>query len=138
MVKQYGHNYLFSRRSIGSATPIAPIPSFVAYIVKRMMDSGVYSTRPDQLIVGLYRGAFKHGITAHVDHEKFGPEIAGLSLLSARKMVFQRLADGHKEIVMLEPRSLYVMRPPVRDSWKHSIRPQKGDDRISLTFRTVL
>jgi DNA oxidative demethylase len=69
------------------------------------------------------------GIGWHRDAPMFG----------ACRFRFRRDHAGRSEsrTVMLEPRSLYMLRGPARVQWQHSI-PSTKALRYSITFRTVL
>lgn len=77
------------------------------------------------------------GIGWHRDRPVFG-DVIGVSLLSACRFRFRRRVGERWERAaqILAPRSIYLMRGPVRTAWEHSIPP--GDElRYSVTFRTL-
>jgi alkylated DNA repair dioxygenase AlkB len=78
------------------------------------------------------------GIGWHRDAPMFGPIVAGVSLLAACRMRFQRKTKIGRETAewVLEPRSAYVLSGEARRCWQHSIPPTKAL-RYSITFRTV-
>jgi alkylated DNA repair dioxygenase AlkB len=77
------------------------------------------------------------GIGWHVDLERFGPEILGLSLLSAADLRFRPRSRRLEPVpVRLPPRSAYVIGGEARATWEHHLPPVKTT-RVSLTFRTM-
>jgi len=78
------------------------------------------------------------GIGWHRDAPMFGPAVIGISIASACRFRFRRDHAGQSEsrTLMLEPRSLYILRGAARVQWQHSIPPTKAL-RYSITFRTV-
>eukprot|EP01134_Creolimax_fragrantissima_P004747 CFRG4747T1 len=60
-------------------------------------------------------------IMHHVDNDYAGDYVVGLTLLSPRVMEFKQ-RDGNGKVQMLvEPRSLYIMRREMRHKWTHAI-----------------
>jgi alkylated DNA repair dioxygenase AlkB len=64
-------------------------------------------------------------------------DVVGVSLVSATRFRFRRQAGTRWEraSLLVEPRSVYVMRGPARDEWEHSI-PPVDTLRYSITMRT--
>jgi alkylated DNA repair dioxygenase AlkB len=102
---------------------------------------------PDQLIVNEYNPG--QGIASHVDCEPcFGDTIISLSLGSTCIMDFINKRTKEKIEILLEPRSLVVLKDDARYQWTHGIVGKKADyfkgqkyertTRISLTFRNVI
>ena len=65
-------------------------------------------------------------------------DVIGISLLSACTFRFRRQSGARWEryAVTAEPRSIYLLRGPVRWEWEHSI-PAVETLRYSITFRTL-
>jgi alkylated DNA repair dioxygenase AlkB len=65
-------------------------------------------------------------------------DIVGVSLLSRCRFRFRRkTATGWaRHTVLLEPRSVYLLRGQVRNGWEHSI-PPVDHLRYSITFRSL-
>lgn len=97
--------------------------------------------------LGLPQRAFIHALVSeyrpgtpigwHRDKPAYGI-IAGLSLAGVGTLRFRPyLAQDARHTVSLElaPRSLYVMRGPIRHAWQHSMPPMRGL-RYSITLRT--
>ena len=78
------------------------------------------------------------GIGWHRDTPMFGPAVIGISIASACRFRLRRGNAGQSEsrTLMLEPRSLYILRGAARAQWQHSISPTEAL-RYSITFRTV-
>jgi hypothetical protein len=78
----------------------------------------------------------------------FTDTIISLSLGSSCVMDFTRVSTGDKISVLLEPRSIVVLKDDARYQWMHIIAARKGDlfqgepitreRRVSLTFRKVI
>jgi alkylated DNA repair dioxygenase AlkB len=73
----------------------------------------------------------------HKDRPVF-EDVIGISLLSACTFRFRRQSGAKWEryAVTAEPRSIYLLRGPVRWVWEHSI-PAVETLRYSITFRTL-
>jgi alkylated DNA repair dioxygenase AlkB len=73
----------------------------------------------------------------HRDRPVF-KEVIGISLLSPCRFRLRRRAGGtwQRQSLILEPRSAYLLRGPVRKEWEHSIPPAEKL-RYSVTFRSV-
>jgi alkylated DNA repair dioxygenase AlkB len=113
----------------------APVPDFLAPlrdIAARF--AGVASAALEQALVTEYcPGA---AIGWHKDRPMFG-DVVGISLLSPCVLRLRR-KDGsrwQRASLTVEPRSIYLLRGPVREEWEHSI-PAVDRLRYSVTFRT--
>jgi alkylated DNA repair dioxygenase AlkB len=73
----------------------------------------------------------------HRDKKAFD-DVIGVSLLSACQFRLRRRSASRWEryTLTLEPRSIYLMRGPVRTEWEHSI-PEVEALRYSITFRSL-
>ena len=74
----------------------------------------------------------------HRDRSVFG-DVIGISLLSGCKFRLRRKLGGLWERcnLVVEPRSVYLLRGASRSEWEHSI-PAVNQLRYSITFRNVL
>ena len=146
-VQHYGYKYNYKAQAVTSELQLGPIPDWLGGLCKRLYEEGVFSERPDQVIINEYLPG--QGITPHIDCVPcFGETIASLSLGSPCVMEFSQPEAKRKEPVLLEPRSLVVLEGNARYRWQHSIPQRKTDiysgqrfsrgRRISLTFRTVI
>ena len=117
--------------------PGPPVPEFLIPLQERVAE--LLKTEPAalaEILVTQYPpGAV---IGWHRDAPMFGPDVAGVSLLSPCRMRFQRGKGTNRETyaLALEPLSAYVLSGPARSTWQHSIPPMKSL-RYSVTFRTL-
>lgn len=133
-VVHFGLRYDYEGRGL---TPAAPLPERL----RRLRDRSAAFVDEDpeafvETLVSRYPpGA---GIGWHRDAPMFGPEVVGVSLLSACSMRFQRRRAGVREVhtAELAPRSVYALTGAARWSWQHSI-PTTPALRYSVTFRTL-
>lgn len=121
------------------------MPEWGIVLSERMLAVGITLRPFDQLLVNEYLPG--QGISLHRDYETFDDTVVSLSLLSPCVMDFSRVADGSKESLLLERRSLLVLSGPARHEWQHGIAGRKNDiwqgvkipreRRLSVTFRSV-
>ncbi len=146
-VQHYGYKYDYRSRSIDDSMCLGPIPKWLRPLRERLVERGLFSALPDQVIVNEYEPG--QGIRDHVDCEPcFGPTIVSLSLGSACVMNFTERGTAHRVACLLERRSAVVLRDQARYDWTHGIPARKKDvwlgetirraRRISLTFREVI
>lgn len=133
------------------------IPSDLSWLIERFVSKGVFAADmiPQYCIVNEYVDA--QGISPHVENVSFAEPVVGLSLLSPVHMRFHELAQadggsvrsgkaakakktGRVEDVLLEGRSLCIMRGDSRWKWQHEVPRNRrgrgiGWKRVSLTFR---
>jgi alkylated DNA repair dioxygenase AlkB len=131
-VLEFGLEYDFTTRA---ATPTQSFPEFLSSIRERAaVFAGLQVTSLVEGMVSEYTPGAPIGW--HRDAPQFGT-IIGISLNSASRMRFKPYkAEGKIVSLTLEPRSIYVMRGPVRWRFQHSIPPVK-ELRYSITFRTL-
>ena len=142
--QHFGWSYDYLKRTL---SPAAAIPYWAALLGQRLQDERIFDSLPNQIIVNDY--APNTGIAAHIDHvQSFGPVVASLSLNSHCVMNFRRGSKTAPPIpILLEPRSLLVLRDAARFEWFHDIPESHvhyfGNSeivrgrRVSLTFRTA-
>lgn len=77
------------------------------------------------------------GIGWHRDRPVF-KDVIGVSLLAPCRFRLRRRSGGgwQREAIILEPRSAYLLRGPIREHWEHSIPPAESL-RYSVTFRSL-
>ena len=129
--------------SYGKVGDMPPIPDWGQQLADRLLAGGVTDTPFDQMLVNEYLPG--QGIALHRDYQPFGRTVVSLSLLSGCVMDFRHPADGRRERLLLEPRSLLVLRDAARYDWQHGIAARKTDvwhglplprgRRLSMTFR---
>jgi alkylated DNA repair dioxygenase AlkB len=112
------------------------IPGFLLPLrEKAAAFAGLSAEELEHVLVAEYRpGA---GIGWHRDRPAFG-DVIGVSLVSACRFRLRRKSGTgwERAALRVEPRSVYLLRGPVRWEWQHSIPP--GEQlRYSVTFRSV-
>jgi alkylated DNA repair dioxygenase AlkB len=146
-VQHYGYRYDYRARAVTSDMYLGALPDWLADLGNRLHADGHIALPPTQVIINEYLAG--QGIAPHVDCEPcFGDTIISLSLGSACVMNFSHLKSDTEIPVLLEPRSLVIMRGESRYDWKHGIPARKSDvyhgetiprgRRVSVTFRTVI
>ena len=114
-----------------------PLPSFLVDLQQKVAEwLAIDATAFIHALVSEYRPGTPIGW--HRDKPVYGV-VVGLSLAGRGRMRFRPL-DAHaprndRVLLELEPRSLYVMRGPIRWHWQHSMLPTNAL-RYSITFRT--
>ena len=130
----YGWDYGYESWRIA---PTTPIPSWLLPLRERAADLiGADPRALEEALISEYPpGA---GIGWHRDAPMFGAEVIGVSLRSPCRMRFQRgKAEARRTaVIVLEPRSAYVLAGGARSAWQHSI-PAMPELRYSITFRTL-
>jgi alkylated DNA repair dioxygenase AlkB len=111
------------------------IPDFLSPIRDR---AAVIAGMPaDEIVQGLVT---EYSVGTPIGWHRDSPQfetIIGISLRSSCRLRLKPYQGEGKIIsVMLEPRSIYVMRGPVRWYFQHSI-PAVKDLRYSITLRTL-
>jgi alkylated DNA repair dioxygenase AlkB len=140
------HGYLGKRRTVAfglhydfgdmTVRETEPIPEFLLPLRDRAAEFA--DIDPDAmrhaLVTEYAPGA---PIGWHRDRPVFG-DVIGVSLASACRFRFRRKRGSawQRTAVTLQPRSVYLLRGPVRTEWEHSIPPAE-ELRYSVTFRTV-
>jgi DNA oxidative demethylase len=133
----FGRSYEYESTKLGAAQPIpeflVPLRAHIADFIK------CAPAEFGEALVSEYPAGA--GIGWHRDAPAFD-FIVGVSLLSECTMKFRpwpltRASQPQKPVsLLLEPRSLYVLRGPVRTHWQHHI-PSAKRLRYSITFRTL-
>lgn len=146
-VQHYGYRYDYKARSIDYSMYLGELPLWSKIIAERLVEMNYLDYLPDQIIVNEYVPG--QGIANHVDCEPcFTDTIITISLNSNCIMDFISLESKQKVEVLLQPRSLVVIKGVSRYKWTHGIPSRKTDWfnsfkinrelRISLTFRKVI
>jgi alkylated DNA repair dioxygenase AlkB len=142
-VQHYGYKYDYKARAINKSLHLGELPDWLLNIAQRLYNEELISEVPDQVIVNEYLPG--QGISAHIDCVPcFTDTIISLSLGSPCVMEFKNI---NTIPILLEPKSLVVLKDDARYKWTHSIPARKTDKfneqiisrerRISLTFRVV-
>ena len=146
-VQHYGYRYDYKAREVDHSMRLGPLPDWSREIIGRLGERGFIEEEPDQLIVNEYEPG--QGIAAHVDCVPcFTCTIVSSSLGSPCVMDYKHKATRRVVPVLVEPRSLIVMKDEARYDWLHGIAARKSDEyggrrivrdrRVSLTFRKVI
>jgi alkylated DNA repair dioxygenase AlkB len=137
-VARYGVNYDINTHELSGIA--RPIPDFLLTVRQRAAEfAGVSAESLVQAMVSEYSVGTPIGW--HRDAPQFGT-IIGISLGSACRMRLKPFGPtgssslGKVLSILLEPRSIYVMRGAARSRWQHSI-PAVDHMRYSITFRTL-
>ena len=141
-VQHYGYKYDYTYKNINESMKVEGLTPWMLFYASKL--TNFFSIPPDQAIVNEYTPG--QGIARHIDCRPcFQNTIASLSLLSPCVMEFTSKADKtDKRELILEPRSLLVLRDEARYNWFHGIPARKKDDgversrRVSVTFRNVI
>lgn len=121
----------------GGLVPADPLPPSLEWLRERC--AVLMEREPADLVqVLVSRYPAGAGIGWHRDAPMFGSKVAGVSLLAACRMRFQRTVGGVREVAELglAARSAYLLSGKARWSWQHSI-PATPTLRYSITFRTL-
>lgn len=131
-VLEFGLEYDFNTHK---ATPAQGFPEFLLPLRERAARfAGLASASLVEGMVSEYTPGAPIGW--HRDAPQFGT-IIGISLAGESRMRFRPYkAEGKPVTLLLEPRSIYIMRGPARWRFQHSI-PAVKELRYSITFRTL-
>jgi alkylated DNA repair dioxygenase AlkB len=124
---------------------VRDIPAWGRILAERMHRDGITDRRFDQMLVNEYLPG--QGIAMHRDYQNFDETVVSLSLLSPCVMDFRHVEEDQRAVLLLEPRSLLVMKGDARYRWEHGIARRKNDRwkgsviprsrRVSVTYRHV-
>lgn len=132
-VIQYGWKYSFESFK---ATQGPPMPEFLVDIRDR---AAAFAELPPGELSEVLITEYTAGATIgwHRDAPPFG-DVVGVSLLTPCRFRFRRGKTGAWETteLVVNPRSIYLLRGPARTEWQHGI-PAVKELRYSITFRTM-
>ena len=134
--------YLGKRRTISfgtqymGETPAEPIPEFLQPLRAKAADFADLATGDLQ-----YALVTEYTPGSPIGWDRDRPmfeDVVGVSLLSLCVFRFRRsVKEGwQRHSVILNPRSVYLLRGPARSEWQHSI-PEVKCLRYSITFRSL-
>lgn len=135
-IASFGAGYDFETNAL---LPAPPLPPFLLALRERVGASAdIPASELAQSTVAEYAPGTQLGW--HRDVPRFGT-VAGISLASPCRMRLRPYphAKGSKEralVLVLEPRSAYILRGTARWRWQHAISPTKAL-HYSITFRTM-
>lgn len=147
-VQHYGYKYDYRARKIDNSFYLGELPQWLNEIALKLYRYKLIDFLPDQAIINEYEPG--QGIASHIDCEPcFGDTIISLSLGSTCVMNFSKEVNSlDKTPILLEPRSLVIMKKESRYNWYHGIPARKSDKfndsvikrqrRVSITFRKVI
>jgi alkylated DNA repair dioxygenase AlkB len=135
-VLSFGGRYDFSANRLQVADELPPDLEPLRRKVARWL--GVDPGDLVQTLVAEYREGTPLGW--HRDVPDF-EDVVGVSLLNPAVLRFRRYPPHDPKKVdviklVVEPRSIYLLRGPARWAWQHSVAPAKSL-RYSITFRTA-
>ncbi len=129
----FGWRYDFSAGRLDRADPI---PDFLVPVRDRAAAfAGLASADFGHALINKYEPGAPIGW--HRDRPQFA-DVVGVSLGSPARFRLRRRSGERWErrTLMVEPRSIYLLRGPARSEWEHSI-PPAPTLRYSITFRSL-
>ncbi len=129
----FGWKYDFNSALLREA---GPIPEFLMPIrEKAAAFAGLEASALAHVLVTEYSPGTT--INWHRDRPHY-EDVIGISLASECKFRLRRRAGSNwqRRSINLAPRSVYLLRGPVRTDWEHSI-PAVASLRYSITFRNL-
>ena len=132
-VASFGWRFAFDGSGLH---PAEPIPDFLLPVRDAAGGfAGLDPTELEQVLLTEY--ASGAAIGWHRDRPVFG-DVVGISLLSPARLRFRRKRETKWErmVLMVQPRSAYLLTGAARSEWEHSI-PAVEAKRYSITFRTL-
>ena len=132
-VVSFGWKYDFDSAVLREA---GPIPEFLMPIRgKAAAFAGIEPSALAHVLVTEYSAGTT--INWHTDRPHY-EDVIGISLASECKFRLRRRAGSNwqRRSINLAPRSVYLLRGPVRTDWEHSI-PAVASLRYSITFRNL-
>jgi alkylated DNA repair dioxygenase AlkB len=135
-VVSYGGKYDFQARQLEAAAPLPP--ELEPLRAKAAAWLGVAPETFTQTLVAEYREGTPLGW--HRDVPDF-EDVIGVSLLGEAVMRFRPYPPREPKKagvikLVVQPRSIYLLRGPARWAWQHSVAPTRTL-RYSVTFRTA-
>jgi alkylated DNA repair dioxygenase AlkB len=128
----FGRSYIFAGQK---PRPDAGIPDYLRPLMEMASAvSGAPTDAFEQVMVSEYPAGA--GIGWHRDRPSYD-DIVAISFLASCTLRLRRREgeEWERRSAFVEPRSIYLLRGPVRTSWQHSIAPMDVL-RYSVTLRT--
>lgn len=143
--QHYGYVYDYRAKRVDPSMHLGELPEWLQPMATQLHQDGLIPELPDQAIINEYEPG--QGIADHIDCLPcFGGVIISLSLASSVVMMLKH--DNQALPLLLEPKSVLVLRGPARYQWTHGIPRRKRDvinnitikreRRLSVTFRKVI
>lgn len=129
-----------------AGAPLRPLPDWLAWLVVKVHRDGWLDGEVVNCVVNEYLPG--QGIAGHRDHPAFGPTVVAVSLGGATVLELTNpdAPEIGKQLLDLQPRSLWVLGGEARSHWHHGIAARRSDQvgglkrarerRISITLRT--
>jgi len=143
--QHYGYVYDYRAKSVDPSSRLGDLPSWLQRIAVHLAADGLMSMAPDQAIINEYTPG--QGIASHIDCVPCFDEVV-ISLSLAASVVMDLKQKEHHVPILLEPRSLLMLRGEARYQWTHGIAKRQQDTvngtviprerRLSITFRNVI
>jgi alkylated DNA repair dioxygenase AlkB len=130
-VVSFGWRYDFSSAKLREA---GPIPEFLMPIRER---AAAFAGLEPRALAHVLVTEYSPGTTINWHKDRpFYEDVIGISLVSECMFRLRRRAGANwqRRSIGLAPRSVYLLRGPVRTDWEHSI-PAVASLRYSITFR---
>lgn len=143
-VQHYGYIYDYKKKNIDQNLKIGKLPDWLVLLEQKIKTDFNLENYFDQVIINEYQPG--QGISSHIDCILcFEDIIISISLLSQCIMQFSK--DQEKYELLLNPRSILLLKGEARYNWKHGIKAVKNDKwldtiiprerRLSITFRKI-
>jgi alkylated DNA repair dioxygenase AlkB len=132
-VVSFGWRYDFSSAKLHEA---GPIPEFLMPIRER---AAAFAGLEPRTLAHVLVTEYSPGTTINWHKDRpFYEDVIGVSLVSECVFRLRRKAGANwqRRSIGLAPRSVYLLRGPVRTDWEHSI-PAVASLRYSITFRNL-
>ncbi len=143
--QHYGYVYDYRAKHVDPASRLGALPAWLQRIAVQLAADGLVSKAPDQAIINEY--APGQGIASHIYCVPCFDDVV-ISLSLAAPVVMDLKQKEHHVPILLEARSLLVLRGEARYQWTHGIAKRQQDTidgqviprerRLSVTFRNVI
>jgi alkylated DNA repair dioxygenase AlkB len=143
--QHYGYVYDYRAKRVDAAAHLGDLPPWLQRIALHLSADGLTSKAPDQAIINEYMPG--QGIADHIDCVPCFDDVV-ISLSLAAPIVMDLKHNEQHIPILLEPRSLLVLRGEARHQWTHGIVKRQQDTvnsnvmrrerRLSITFRNVI
>jgi alkylated DNA repair dioxygenase AlkB len=143
--QHYGYVYDYRAKSVDPSSRLGDLPPWLHRIATQLAADGLMPQAPDQAIINEYLPG--QGIASHIDCVPCFDEVV-ISLALAATVVMDLKHKQQHVPILIEPRSLLVLRGEARYQWTHGIAKRRQDSlngtiiprerRVSVTFRNVI
>jgi alkylated DNA repair dioxygenase AlkB len=143
--QHYGYVYDYRAKSVDPGSYLGDLPPWLQRIAVQLATDGLISKAPDQAIINEYTPG--QGIASHIDCIPCFEDVV-ISLSLAAPIVMDLKQKDRQVPILLEPRSLLVLRGEARYQWTHGIVKRQQDRvngtiiererRLSITFRNMI